>query len=121
MHANDSLEVKFWKKCLQDNMVVVCTPAILQQCLGHSLVRMEQINLLIFDEAHHAKGDSPYAKIMDDFYPQPLQLGGHKQPRPRIFGMTASPIDARSDLILTARFVPSRSPVPTESICIHIR
>jgi endoribonuclease Dicer len=54
---------------------------------------MDQINLLIFDEAHHAKKDHPYARIIRDSYfkAQPSQ-------RPRVFGMTASPIDTKGDI-----------------------
>jgi endoribonuclease Dicer len=49
---------------------------------------MECISLLIFDECHHAQQQSnhPYAEIMKVFYKsESLQ-------RPRIFGMTASPV-----------------------------
>jgi endoribonuclease Dicer len=55
---------------------------------------MRQINLLIFDEAHHAKRKHPYAEIIKDFYatePDQSLL-------PKIFGMTASPVDARTDI-----------------------
>ena len=54
---------------------------------------MAQINLLIFDEAHHAKKNHPYARIMKDFYAS-LEKAGLR--RPRILGMTASPIDSKS-------------------------
>jgi endoribonuclease Dicer len=56
------LEKKAWDKHLKNDMVIVCTADILHQCLIHSFVKMEQINLLIFDEAHHAKKNHPYAK-----------------------------------------------------------
>ncbi|EEP80388.1 predicted protein [Uncinocarpus reesii 1704] len=51
-----------WAKHLANNMVIVCTAEVLHQCLLHSFVKMENINLLIFDEAHHAKKDHPYAR-----------------------------------------------------------
>ena len=47
---------------------------------------MDRINLLVFDEAHHAKKDHAYARIIKDFY-VPLP----KFQRPKVFGMTASP------------------------------
>jgi endoribonuclease Dicer len=69
---------------------------------------MEQINLLIFDEAHHTKKNHVYARyillslfvvctdkkyrIIRDSY---LQVEPSKQPR--IFGMTASPVDTKDD------------------------
>ncbi len=84
---------------MDKNMVVVCTPAILLDCLHHSHIRMAQINLLIFDEAHHTKGNHPYARIMKDFYTDE----GGKTRTPRIFGMTASPVDAQTNVGQAAR------------------
>jgi endoribonuclease Dicer len=49
-------------------MVIVCTAEVLSQCMIHNFIGMAQINLLIFDEAHHAKGEHPYARIMKDYY-----------------------------------------------------
>ncbi len=44
---------------------------------------LDKVNLLIFDECHHATGDDPYALIMKDHYRS-------CQNRPRILGLTAS-------------------------------
>ncbi|GKT45594.1 dicer-like protein 1 [Colletotrichum spaethianum] len=85
---------EFWAQQFEDNMVIVCTAAILQKCLTHSYIRMEQINLLIFDEAHHTKKNHPYARIIKDFY---IKEPDQKK-RPRILGMTASPVDAQTDI-----------------------
>ncbi|KAH0358835.1 dicer-like protein, partial [Aureobasidium melanogenum] len=60
---------------------------------------MRQINLLIFDEAHHAKKGHAYAQIIKDFYLTDVD----EHSRPRIFGMTASPVDARVDVRQAAR------------------
>lgn len=84
-----------WKKRMGANMVIVCTAEILRQCLHHSFVTMAQINLLIFDEAHHAKKDHPYARIIKDFYRNDT---GKDFTLPKIFGMTASPVDARDNV-----------------------
>ena len=51
-----------WEQLFKDNMVVVCTAEILYQCLMHSFISLDQINLLIFDEAHHAKKNHAYAR-----------------------------------------------------------
>lgn len=83
-----------WVKRFNDNMVIVCTAEILRQCLHYSFISMDQINILIFDEAHHAKKDHPYARIIKDFYAQ--HTPGAQLPK--IFGMTASPVDARVDV-----------------------
>lgn len=59
---NDLWNPHAWPKILSNSMVVVCTAEILNQALFHSFVTMDQINLLIFDEAHHAKAGSAFAK-----------------------------------------------------------
>ncbi|KAL5002120.1 hypothetical protein BDV10DRAFT_202971 [Aspergillus recurvatus] len=82
-----------WTGFFEKYMVIVCTAEILHQCLLHAHIRMEQINLLIFDEAHHTKKDHVYARIIRDSY-----LLTQPSKRPRIFGMTASPIDTKGDV-----------------------
>jgi endoribonuclease Dicer len=83
-----------WDKYFAENMVIVCTAEVLRHCLHHSFIAMSRINLLIFDEAHHAKKDHPYARIIKDFY----ATEEDRTRRPRIFGMTASPVDTRTDI-----------------------
>ncbi|KAJ9253860.1 hypothetical protein DTO027B5_7245 [Paecilomyces variotii] len=86
-----------WEELFSNNMVIVCTAEIVYQCLLNSHIKMDQINLLIFDEAHHTKKDHPYARIIKDSY-----LREQPSNRPRIFGMTASPIDAKGDIAKAA-------------------
>jgi len=81
-----------WKQHFEKNMVIVATADVLLQCLSHSFINIEQINLLIFDEAHHAKKGHSYARIIKEHY---LHASPHL--RPRIFGMTASPVDVGGD------------------------
>ncbi|GLA21175.1 Dicer-like protein 1 [Aspergillus niger] len=54
-----------WDQHFQKNMVIVCTAEILNQCLLNSYIKMSQINILIFDEAHHTKKDHPYARRLE--------------------------------------------------------
>ncbi|TKX27681.1 dicer-like protein [Elsinoe australis] len=82
-----------WDSLFSKHKVIVCTPEVLHLCLAHGFIRMDQINLLIFDEAHHAKQQHPYCKIMRDYFDQDLD----SSLQPRVFGMTASPIDAKAD------------------------
>ncbi|KAI1657916.1 hypothetical protein F4813DRAFT_358400 [Daldinia decipiens] len=93
-HGGSILNYDFWKQKIEESMVIVCTADILLSCLHHSFVKMEGINLLIFDEAHHTKKNHPYARIIKDFY-APLER--EQQRQPRILGMTASPVDAKTD------------------------
>ena len=88
-----------WDKHFTDNMAVVCTAEVLYNCLLHSFITIDQINLLIFDEAHHAKKNHAYARIIKDFYLCEMDLAK----RPKIFGMTASPVDAKVDVVQAAR------------------
>ncbi|TWU71113.1 Dicer-like protein 1 [Metarhizium rileyi] len=80
-----------WAAQIQEHMVVVCTAQILLDLLGSGLIKMTHINLLVFDEAHHTKKNHPYASIVRDHY---IRL---KADRPRILGMTASPVDAKTN------------------------
>ncbi|KAM0421502.1 hypothetical protein ACHAPT_010676 [Fusarium lateritium] len=81
---------EYWDQQFSENMVVVCTAQILADCLNDGFIKMSQINLLIFDEAHHAKKDHPYARIMRNHY------RNYQGERPRILGMTASPVDSQT-------------------------
>ncbi|KAI7565983.1 dicer-like protein 1, partial [Hortaea werneckii] len=87
-----------WSKLFSENKVIVATADVLLQCLAHSFITMKQINLLIFDEAHHAKKNHAYARIIKDFY----VAEPDRSSRPKIFGMTASPIDAKADVAKAA-------------------
>lgn len=80
----------FWDSQLNEHMVFVCTAQILLDCLENGFIKMAQINLLIFDEAHHTKKNHPYARIVKNHYIR------EKEQRPRILGMTASPVDAQT-------------------------
>ncbi|RMJ25984.1 hypothetical protein PHISP_03162 [Aspergillus sp. HF37] len=90
----DLWDKQTWDRYFEENMVIVCTAEILNQCLLSSYIKIRQINLLIFDEAHHTKKDHPYARIIRNSY-----LAEVSSNRPRIFGMTASPIDAKTDIV----------------------
>jgi endoribonuclease Dicer len=91
-------EESAWTKILKDTMVIVCTADILYHCLSHSYINMSQINLLVFDEAHHTKQDSSYARIIREFY----YTWEDKFQRPRLFGMTASPVDTKNSNLADA-------------------
>lgn len=86
---------EFWVAELAKHEVIVCTAEILKQLLQYAFIRIDQINLLIFDEAHHTKKNHPYARIIKDFYAAGTETGLRV---PRIFGMTASPVDALIDV-----------------------
>ncbi|KAF4979425.1 hypothetical protein FZEAL_4368 [Fusarium zealandicum] len=81
---------QFWDKQFSEHMIVVCTAQILLDCLNNGFISMSQVNLIVLDEAHHAKKEHPYARIIRNHYIR------HPGERPRILGMTASPVDAQT-------------------------
>ncbi|KAG0352929.1 Dicer-like protein 1 [Podila minutissima] len=82
------LEETLWTEIAKYAHVVVLTAQILLDVLRQGFWHMHQINLLIFDEAHHARKSHPYNYIMSEFYHNKTMV---KPERPRVFGMTASP------------------------------
>ncbi|XP_058102614.1 endoribonuclease Dicer homolog 2 [Magnolia sinica] len=89
----DFWDAKTWHEHLEKYEVFVMTPQILLDNLRHSVFKLDRIKVLIFDECHHARGRSPYACIMTEFYHR--QLRSNSTLLPRILGMTASPINSK--------------------------
>lgn len=58
----DSWSKSAWREHFKKNKAIVMTAAILLNCLSHGFIRMDEINLLIFDEAHHTKKNHAYAR-----------------------------------------------------------
>ncbi|WJX27542.1 hypothetical protein P8452_16351 [Trifolium repens] len=87
----DHWDGEMWKVETEKHEVLVMTPAILLSCLRHSFIKLKMIKVLIMDECHNASGKHPYACIMTEFYHHQLRAGITELPR--IFGMTASPIN----------------------------
>ena len=71
--------------------MLVMTPDILKMLIASGTVPFSAISLLIFDEAHHCTKNHPYANIMRQYHA--LAPGSD---RPKIFGMTASPVNTRA-------------------------
>ncbi|KAJ6076167.1 hypothetical protein N7499_008148 [Penicillium canescens] len=88
-------EQSIWNEVLQDVRVAVATHAILSDALTHGFVKMSQIALLVFDEAHHCMRRHPANKIMQNHY-HPMLKNSGPAAVPQILGLTASPI-VRSD------------------------
>lgn len=82
----------FWQNELSENRAIVTTAQVLLDSLSNGFISMKQINLLVFDEAHHTKKNHPYAKIMKSHYLRETDTAK----RPKILGMTASPVDAQT-------------------------
>ncbi|GJJ12209.1 hypothetical protein Clacol_006450 [Clathrus columnatus] len=76
-----------WAQEFRECDVMVMTAQIFLDAILHAHWSMTDVALLIFDEAHHARKNNPYNQILKEFY---HTLSPHL--RPKVFGMTASPI-----------------------------
>ena len=81
-----------WKYLFEQLDIIVMTAQILLDLLAHGFISMSDISLLIFDECHHARKRHPFNVILQEFY-HILPKDGAE--RPRIFGMTASPLNRK--------------------------
>ncbi|RCI04146.1 Dicer-like protein 1, partial [Rhizopus stolonifer] len=89
----DTWSEKRWKQIFEENDVCVMTAQIFLDTLRHGFISLDKVHLLIFDECHHATKRHPFNLIMREFYDR-CPLGN----RPKIFGMTASPMHSRSSV-----------------------
>ncbi|KAK5733531.1 Dicer-like protein 2 [Elasticomyces elasticus] len=78
-----------WDAVLANIRIVVGTPAVLKDALGHGFIRMSRITLLVFDEAHHCIKNHPMNAIMKNGY-HPAKSRGESVPA--VLGLTASPV-----------------------------
>ncbi|CAH3192487.1 unnamed protein product, partial [Porites evermanni] len=76
-----------WEKEFSENSVLVMTAQIFLNLLLHGYIKLSQVNLLIFDECHHAKKSHPYKQITEFFG------DCEKTDCPKIMGLTASVIN----------------------------
>jgi len=98
LHGNskEDLWVKSeWDRLKEKNNAIVCTAEVLNQALMHRYITIAEINLIVFDEAHNARKGHPYARIIKDYY----MARDDATLRPKIFGMTASPVNVGHDVI----------------------
>ena len=73
-----------WQKQFNENNVLVMTAQIFLNLLSHTFIKLSQVNLLIFDECHHAKKKHPYRQIMQFF------IGCETEDCPKVLGLTAA-------------------------------
>ena len=78
-----------WLKELKENHVLVMTAQIFLNLLSCGVLGLSDVNLLIFDECHHARKNDPYKQIMQYFDCLP------KHKYPRVMGLTASVINGK--------------------------
>lgn len=84
---------KQWSDSLAGADVLVATPEVVRAALSKAFLSLEQVALLVLDECHHCVKNHPMAQIMNVFYARLVESGA---PRPRILGLTASPINGKA-------------------------
>ncbi|PVU93672.1 hypothetical protein BB561_003112 [Smittium simulii] len=82
-----------WCSYFNSAEVHVMTPQILLDCLRRGFISMENIKLIIFDECHHSIKNSPYNRIVREFY---NLLSSDK--KPRLIGLTASVVNPSDNI-----------------------
>ena len=88
----DSWDKNVWEKEFNENSVLVMTAQIFLNLLLRGFIKLSQVNLLIFDECHHAKSakkSHPYKQIMEFFRYY------EKTDHPKIMGLTACVINKK--------------------------
>ncbi|KAI7863327.1 dicer-2 protein [Spinellus fusiger] len=90
----DNWSEKKWRTTYEESDVCVMTAQIFLDTLRHGFISLSSVNLLIFDECHHATKKHPYNLIMREFYDR-----CSVQDRPKIFGMTASPMHSKTGIL----------------------
>ena len=78
-----------WLQEFNDHHVLVMTRAIFKDLLIRGFVHLRKINLLIFDECHHAVKNDDYVQTMRVFD------SCQEDETPRILGLTASLIPSK--------------------------
>ncbi|KAH7075677.1 dicer-like protein 2, partial [Paraphoma chrysanthemicola] len=79
-----------WDAVLLNVRIVLSTHQVLLDALTHAFVKMSQLALLVFDEAHHCTLNHPAHRIMSEFYMPRLNRAGEHVPK--ILGLSASPV-----------------------------
>lgn len=82
---------KTWTDALLGVNVVVCTYQVLLDALMHGFVKLTEISMLVFDEAHHCSKKHAANKIMQGFYHVQKREDSSKA-LPAVLGLSASPV-----------------------------
>ena len=79
-----------WVNKFEQHHVLVMTAQIFVNILSAGFVQLDKINLVIFDECHHATKDHPYCQVMRLF-----DVLAQSDQQPRVLGLTAALIQGK--------------------------
>ncbi|EDK31487.2 dicer-related RNase III protein Dcr2p, putative (macronuclear) [Tetrahymena thermophila SB210] len=88
-----------WDYLLENYEIFVMIGQVLLNGLRRGYIRIEDIEVIIYDECHHTRQDHPYCLIQYEFYHFHKRRNEQVQ-LPKIYGLTASPvldIEVKSD------------------------
>ena len=85
---NDYLE---FRKVFQNKNIFVAIHSVIYKLLSTGFLKFSEIDMLIFDECHHADSNHPYNDIMNEFYFFYKKINPNYK-LPLILGLTASPL-----------------------------
>ncbi|KAG7453028.1 P-loop containing nucleoside triphosphate hydrolase protein [Guyanagaster necrorhizus] len=103
-----------WKKKFLQYDVFVMTAQIFLNLITHSLWSIPKASLIVFDECHHTRKNHPYNNIMREYKHVATS------DRPKIFGMTASPILNPRDAIRSMEALEANLDAKIVGIHIHV-
>ena len=86
----DDWQAARWCQEFDTHNILVMTRQIFLDALSHRFIHIAKINLIVFDECHHAVKNDPYVRIMKEFY-----FNCPREDRPHILGLTASIISGK--------------------------
>ena len=85
----DSWHSERWLREFDDHHVLVMTAAIFKDLIYGGIIHLRQINLIVFDECHHAVKNHMYVQIMKAFN------SCSQDEYPRVLGLSASLIPSK--------------------------
>eukprot|EP00835_Amoeboradix_gromovi_P002805 NODE_167_length_16327_cov_0.361597.p1 type:complete len:2533 gc:universal NODE_167_length_16327_cov_0.361597:11222-3624(-) len=97
--TKQSEKTEIWKSGKQKYDILVTTPKMFYDYIGQHRISMGQISLIVIDEAHSIRGNSPIRKLLKSHY-----LALNAGYRPRILGLTASPNQSPDAITQSAVF-----------------
>ncbi|KAF9466235.1 hypothetical protein BDZ94DRAFT_1212870 [Collybia nuda] len=104
-----------WRKRFAEHDVFVMTAQIFLNMLTHSIWTVDKVSLMIFDECHHTRKNHPYNGIMREYF----QIK-ETSLRPKIFGMTASPIWSPRDVVGSLLALEANMNAKVMSVRVHV-